>query len=165
MTNWIEHNGGPQPVADDVWVEIVWPNPEGRYLSFGDEIEAASEIPWEGNKPRYRILNQHLIDAKQAEIDALRDDLETWQSVFPHVMPERLKSDQQLAEEDVAAKIDAARLEGIRLGLEAADKAIEALVSTGDLHIEEETALEEASIAICTLNSEAIAQEADNALR
>jgi len=122
MTDWIEHNGGPQPVGDDVWVEIVWPNPEGRYLSFGDEIEAASEIPWEGNKPRYRILNQHLIDAKQAEIDALRDDLETWQSVFPHVMPERLKSDQQLAEEDVAAKIDAARLEGIRLGLEAAAK-------------------------------------------
>lgn len=58
--------------------------------------------------------------------------------------------------------IDAARLEGIRLGLEAADKAIEALVSTGDLHIEEETALEEASIAICTLNSETIAREAQD---
>ena len=63
---------------------------------------------------------EHLIAAKQAEIDALRDDLETWQSVFPHIMPDRLKSDQQLAEENVAALIEAARLEGIRLGLEAA---------------------------------------------
>jgi hypothetical protein len=42
-------------------------------------------------------------------------------------MPERLKSDQQLADEDVAAKIDAARLEGIRLGLMAAKRAIEPL--------------------------------------
>jgi hypothetical protein len=71
----------------------------------------------------------------------------------------------RLAREAIQHLIDAARLEGIRLGLEAADKAIEALVSTGDLHIEEETALEEASIAICTLNSEAIAKEADNAPR
>ena len=84
MTNWIEHDGGPQPVGDDVWVEIVWPNPEGRYLSFGDEIEQASEIPWEGHKFRFRILNQHLIDA--------------------------------------------ARLEGIRLGLEAAAKDAEMYV-------------------------------------
>jgi len=65
----------------------------------------------------------------------------------------------RLAREAIQHLIDAARLEGIRLGLEAADKAIEALVSTGDLHIEEEMALEEASIAICTLNSEAIAKE------
>ena len=113
MTDWLEHDGGPQPVADDVWVERL----DG---GFG----LAGFMPsWNWSKSTsYRILNQHLIDAKQAEIDALRDDLETWQSVFPHVMPERLKSDQQLAEEDVAAKIDAARLEGIRLGLEAAAK-------------------------------------------
>ena len=130
MTDWIEHDGGPQPVDDDVWVEAQWPFSyfcaEGRYFSVEpDEMEQASELPWEGNKLRYRILNQHLIDAKQAEIDALRDDLETWQSVFPHVMPDRLKSDQQLADEDVAAKIDAARLEGIRLGLEAAARLAE----------------------------------------
>ncbi len=81
----------------------------------------AKEVGW-GQEFEWSILNQHLIDAKQAEIDALRGDLETWQSVFPHVMPERLKSDQQLAEEDVAAKIDAARLEGICLGLEAAKR-------------------------------------------
>ena len=112
MTDWLEHDGGPQPVADDVWVERL----DG---GFG----LAGFMPsWNWSKSTsYRILNQHLIDA--------------------------------------------ARIEGIRLGLEAADKAIEALVSTGDLHIEEETALEEASIAICTLNSEAIAKEADNAPR
>ncbi|MFN8995261.1 MAG: hypothetical protein ACK5X3_16575 [Pseudomonadota bacterium] len=118
MSKWIEHNGGPQPVEDDVWVGIVTP----PQLDWWDiETMPAKEVGW-GQKFEWSILNQHLIDAKQAEIDALRDDLETWQSVFPHVMPERLKSDQQLAEEDVAAKIDAARLEGIRLGLAAAAK-------------------------------------------
>ena len=115
MTDWIEHNGGPQPVADDVWVVIVWPNPEGRYLSFGNVIEEASEIPWEGHKFRYRILNQHLIDAKQAEIDALKEDLAIWDSVFPDLLPDRLKSDKQLAEEDVAAKINAKQAEIDRL--------------------------------------------------
>ena len=110
MSDWIEHNGGPQPVGDDVWVDLR-----------GTTYDRAGFLHWD-RKCHYRILNQHLIDAKQAEIDQLRDDLETWQSVFPHVMPDRLKSDQQLAEEDVAAKIDAARLEGIRLGLEAAAK-------------------------------------------
>ena len=112
MTDWIEHNGGPQPVDDETWVD-----------RFDRGYGLAGNPKWHWSKPVfYRILNQHLIDAKQAEIDALRDDLETWQSVFPHVMPDRLKSDQQLADEDVAAKIDAARLEGIRLGLEAAEK-------------------------------------------
>ena len=56
--------------------------------------------------------------------------------------------------------IDAARKEGIRLGLEAANKAVEALVGAGDLHIEEESALEEASIAIRALNPDTIAREA-----
>ena len=79
MTDWIEHNGGPQPVDDDAWVEAQWPFSEGRYFSVEpDEMEQASELPWEGNKLRFRILNQHLIDA--------------------------------------------ARLEGIRLGLDAAEK-------------------------------------------
>jgi len=116
MTDWIKHNGGPQPVADDVFVQpALEPHDENE-----SNIGPAAWFNWD-RIGYYRILNQHLIDA--------------------------------------------ARLEGIRLGLEAADKAIEALVSTGDLHIEEETALEEASIAICTLNSEAIAKEADNAPR
>ena len=64
MTDWIEHDGGPQPVDDDAWVEARWPFSEGRYFSAEpDEMEQASELPWEGNKLRYRILNQHLIDA------------------------------------------------------------------------------------------------------
>jgi hypothetical protein len=71
MTDWIEHNGGPQPVADDVWVDRL----DG---GFG----LAGFMPsWNWSKSTsYRILNQHLIDA--------------------------------------------ARLEGIRLGLEAAAKEI-----------------------------------------
>ncbi|MCA6255096.1 MAG: hypothetical protein IM665_08560 [Phenylobacterium sp.] len=64
MTDWIEHNGGPQPVGDDVWVEVQWATLEGGYPSRDpDEFDAASEIPWGGHKKRYRILNQHLIDA------------------------------------------------------------------------------------------------------
>ena len=120
MSNdWISHNGGPQPVGDDVWVEID----EGH---IDHDCGAAREFDWNREEWfRWNVINQHLIDAKQAEIDALRDDLETWQSVFPHVMPDRLKSDQQLADEDLAAKIDAARLEGIRLGLDAAARLAE----------------------------------------
>ena len=80
-------------------------------------------LVWKNHKFKWFILNQHLIDAKQAEIDALKEDLAIWDSVFPDLLPDRLKSDKQLAEEDVAAKIDAARLEGIREGLDAAAKS------------------------------------------
>ena len=142
MTNWIEHNGGPQPVGDDVWVDRL----DG---GFG----LAGFLEW-SKSTSYRILNQHLIDAKQAEIDALRDDLETWQSVFPHVMPERLKSNQQLAEEAVAAKIGAARLEGIRLGLEAA--------STEAVHWVSFLMEGRVTRAIRALNPETIAREAQD---
>ena len=158
MSDWIEHNGGPQPVGDDVWVDLR-----------GTTYDRAGFLHWD-RKCHYRILNQHLIDAKQAEIDQLRDDLETWQSVFPHVMPDRLKSDQQLAEEDVAAKIDAARLEGIRLGLEAAAttvcrREIEAareLEQSGDCHSPAEgrfAALAEATDLIRALNPDTIARD------
>ena len=75
MTDWIEHDGGPQPVGDDVWVEVQWATLEGGYPSrVPDEMEEASEIPWEGHKPRYRILNQHLIDA--ARLEGIRLGLE-----------------------------------------------------------------------------------------
>ena len=158
MTDWINHNGGPQPVADDVWVFVVDPI-EGGYQS------PANEADWD-HADSYFVLNQHLIDAKQAEIDALRDDLETWQSVFPHVMPDRLKSDQQLADEDVAAKIGAARLEGIRLGLEAAGRAvcgqeIKAATKTGEYHGPGRFAgLAEATDLIRALDPDTIAREA-----
>lgn len=74
MTDWIEHDGGPQPVADDVWVHVVDPI-EGHFQS------TAAGVDWPGAR-HYFTLNQHLIDA--------------------------------------------ARLEGIRLGLEAAFKAADA---------------------------------------
>ena len=75
MTDWIEHNGGPQPVDDDVWVET-------SRLYHGTHRSLARWIEWD-YKILYRILNQHLIDA--------------------------------------------ARLEGIRLGLEAAERKLHQL--------------------------------------
>jgi len=63
MTDWIEHNGGPQPVDDDAWVEAQWPFAGGYLSGEPDEMEQASELPWEGWELRYRILNQPLIDA------------------------------------------------------------------------------------------------------
>ncbi len=74
MTDWIEHDGGPQPVADDVWVEL-------QGIHDPDPLWHAEALRWEGQQFLYRILNQHLIDA--------------------------------------------ARLEGIRLGLEAAARAVD----------------------------------------
>jgi len=59
MTDWIEHDGGPQPVADDVWVEV-------RQLYQADDRDLATWIAWD-YKLRYRILNQHLIDAARRE--------------------------------------------------------------------------------------------------
>ena len=132
MTDWIKHDGGPQPVADDVWVHVVDPI-EGSYQS------TASGADWDDARS-YFVINQHLIDAKQAEIDALKEELETWQSVFPHIIPDRLQGQEDLGKEftaiwdantnalheagesDISNLIDAARLEGIRLGLEAAAK-------------------------------------------
>ena len=55
MTDWIEHDGGPQPVAGDVWVEV-------SQLYQADDRDLARWIAWD-YKLRYRILNQHLIDA------------------------------------------------------------------------------------------------------
>ena len=63
MSDWIEHNGGPQPVDDDAWVEAQWPFAGGYLSGEPDEMEQASELPWEGWELRYRILNQPLIDA------------------------------------------------------------------------------------------------------
>ena len=72
MTDWIDHDGGPQPVAYDTWIEV-----EGNPVAPDSGLACGFE--WH-NPCRYRILNQHLIDA--------------------------------------------ARLEGIRLGLEAAAKEV-----------------------------------------
>lgn len=73
MTDWIEHPGGPQPVADDDVLQVDVPN-RGKWWTLAVEFDGWSD------PLQFRILNQHLIDA--------------------------------------------ARLEGIRLGLEAAEKEI-----------------------------------------
>lgn len=68
MSNdWIEHNGGPQPVGDDVWVEVNF--------SLGELRGLAEWFPlsWEEHC-RYRILNQHLIAA--ARLEGIRLGLE-----------------------------------------------------------------------------------------
>ena len=101
MTNWIKHNGGPQPVAYDTWIEVEgdpWEDPESG-LACGFE--------WH-NPCRYRILNQHLIDA--------------------------------------------ARREGIRLGLEAAAKEVVEWDCNPDVHA--------IASVISTLNPDTIAREA-----
>ena len=62
MTDWIEHDAGPQPVADGVWVAI-------RHTYEGP----ANETSWAGWL-EYRVLNQHLIDA--ARLEGIRLGLE-----------------------------------------------------------------------------------------
>lgn len=66
MTDWKEHDGGPQPVADDVWVS----------LQQGPDYTSAWQahtIPWQRQRG-YRVLNQHLIDA--ARLEGIRLGLE-----------------------------------------------------------------------------------------
>lgn len=56
MSNdWIEHNGGPQPVDDNVWVEVN-DRVEGYF------VDLAQGVDWK-EAQGYRILNKHLIDA------------------------------------------------------------------------------------------------------
>ena len=65
MSDWIEHNGGPQPVADDVWVEVQY-----AVTRLAAPAEAQD---WSRPRP-YRIINQHLIDA--ARLEGIRLGLE-----------------------------------------------------------------------------------------
>jgi hypothetical protein len=111
MTDWIEHDGGPQPIADDVWVYVA------DVLELPDEYYhcEAQDVDWPHAK-HYRIINQHLIDA--------------------------------------------ARLEGIRLGLEAAHMAIgKGLNDTTPLEVA--ATIMRAENTIVDLDPEIIAKEAD----
>ncbi len=60
MSDWIEHDGGPRPVAADVW---VW---RGRKPNESRRIGPAYGFNWTA-KCHYRILNQHLTDAARLE--------------------------------------------------------------------------------------------------
>jgi hypothetical protein len=132
MTDWIEHNGGPQPVADDVWVEV-------SQLYQADDRDLARWIAWD-YKLRYRILNQHLIDAARKE--GLQMGLEAFDEA------------RLAVEGDIQKLCDAARLGGIRLGLEAA--ALDVL-QTGRLL---RPSMGETAEAIRLLDPETIAREA-----
>ena len=56
--NWREHNGGPQPVREDVWVEI-----ECDLFAYSKSgVQEAGLVEWCGVK-RWRVLNQAEIDA------------------------------------------------------------------------------------------------------
>ena len=64
MTDWIEHNGGPQPVDDDVWVEtaIRFAGVDGGAPSGGYIATCKSQhVSW-GFDTYWRTINQHLID-------------------------------------------------------------------------------------------------------
>jgi len=83
MTDWIEHDAGPQPVADGVWIRAEYDQSQNwRSIT----TASATAFVWNA-VARFRILNQHLIDA--------------------------------------------ARLEGIRLGLEAAHMAVGEMIWVG----------------------------------
>jgi hypothetical protein len=79
VTDWIEHDGGPQPVADDVWVEL-------QGLHDPDPLWHAEAIRWEGRPFLYRVLNQHLIDA--ARLEGIRLGLEAAATAIDRECPE-----------------------------------------------------------------------------
>ena len=71
MTDWIEHDGGPQPVADDVYVEVC--ATVDYTVNLDDGLQLSQFAPW-ARKFKYRVLNQHLIDA--ARLEGIRLGLE-----------------------------------------------------------------------------------------
>jgi hypothetical protein len=66
MTDWKQHDGGPQPVADDVWVYV-----SGSFNS--NYPSEASDADWP-NVKHFLVLNQHLINA--ARLEGIRLGLE-----------------------------------------------------------------------------------------
>jgi hypothetical protein len=67
MTDWIEHPGGPQPVADDYALQVDVPQ-RGKWWTLAVEFDGWS------HPLQFRILNQHLIDA--ARLEGIRLGLE-----------------------------------------------------------------------------------------
>lgn len=79
MTDWIKHNGGPQPVADDVLVTTWSPDDGGWRIP-------ASAVDWSSRGFQWRVINQHLIDA--ARIEGIRLGLEAAAQVADHDWPD-----------------------------------------------------------------------------
>ena len=99
MTDWIKHDGGPQPVADDVWVEAKQNDKERPTYICSGRL---------GHWPRitgYRILNQHLIDA--ARLEGIRDGLEAAAEITDHDWPDPNCAIRRLDPEDIARKAKA----------------------------------------------------------
>lgn len=95
MSNdWIEHNGGPQPVGDDVWVECLNAVTRRGWDALDDDQDPgavyearAEDVEWVRDF-YYRILNQHLINEKQAEIDklyAFLKQMREWDQLNPPI--------------------------------------------------------------------------------
>ena len=150
MTDWIEHNGGPQPVADDVWVCVDAMPDEMEEVGAG-YVRLPKQVGSWKHVTGFFILNQHLIDAKQAEIDALQHEVMWLHNALEQTEDAVVYGYTLL--DDMDAHIDAAHLEGIRLGLEAAKRAIEPLYDP------------QADDILQALNPDTIAKEADNAPR
>lgn len=96
MTDWIEHNGGPQPVADDVWVEVN-DRVEGYF------VDLAQGVDWK-EAQGYRILNQHLIDA--ARLEGIRLGLEAAAQVADHDWPDPNSPIRRLDPDTIAREAD-----------------------------------------------------------
>jgi hypothetical protein len=80
MTDWIEHDGGPQPVADDVLV-ATWSPDEGGWWR-----TPASAVDWASRGFQWRVINQHLIDA--ARLEGIRLGLEAAATAIDREWPE-----------------------------------------------------------------------------
>ena len=145
MTNWIKHDGGPQPVADDVWVRRLKRKYPSEPILSAPVMSGPYDRGW-NDVVEYQVLNQHLIDA------ARKEGLQTGLKAFDEA--------RLAVEGDIQKLCDAARLEGIRLGLEAAHAALWS-IAIGPDHSDEdwEDAIGVTEL-IRALDPETIAREA-----
>jgi hypothetical protein len=94
MTDWIEHDGGPQPVHEDVWVEV-----DEGHIDY--VCGPASEFEWDREEWfRWNIINQHLIDA--ARLEGIRLGLEAAAEVADHDWPDPNSPIRRLDPETIA---------------------------------------------------------------
>jgi hypothetical protein len=103
MTDWIEHDGGPQPVAGDVEVEVLYRRMESPCKQVGPaRFRNWKHRPEKANNDiiSYRILNQHLIDA--ARLEGIRLGLEAAAEVADHDWPDPNSPIRRLDPETIA---------------------------------------------------------------